>query len=123
VGLTLAGIVSLVFGVLVGDLADRLGARRVYLATLSCEALATATLVLVHRFAAFLVGAAIAQVGQQGSRSSRTALIALIGRTQQAVRLRAQLRSLTNVGLSAGALLAGGVGRRYPRRLRDDDSR
>jgi MFS family permease len=107
VGLTVAGLVPLLFGVLLGDLADRLGARQVYVATLMLEALATAALVFVHTFAAFLLVATLAAVGSQGSRSSRVALIALIGGTEERVRLRAQLRAITNVGISIGAALAG----------------
>lgn len=105
-GLAVAGLVALVFGVLFGDLADRLGARRVYVGTLVLESLATAALVLVHHFAAFLIVATLAAVGNQGSRSSRGALIALVAGAEEAVRLRAQLRALTNVGISVGALLA-----------------
>jgi hypothetical protein len=71
------------------------------------EAIATVVLVLTHRFGVLVAAVTLAEVGGQGSRSARGALIALIGGPDGAVRFRAQLRAITNVGISFGALLGG----------------
>lgn len=105
--LTIGGLLALLAGPVAGDLADRLGARQVTVAALVVEALATVLLVLAHGFGLLVVAVVLAEVGTQSSRSGRGALIALIGGPDGAVRFRAQLRALTNVGISVGALLGG----------------
>ncbi|MFI6361177.1 MFS transporter [Nocardia sp. NPDC050630] len=106
IGLTMAGVTGLGAGPVVGHLADRFGAREIYLVTLAAEALATGSLVLVHSFAVFVVVAAAVGVAEQGSRAVRGALIARIGGDTRA-RLRGYLRSVTNIGVALGAAGAG----------------
>ncbi|MEV5834903.1 MFS transporter [Nocardia sp. NPDC052112] len=105
-GLTIAGVTGLGAGPAMGHLADRFGAREVYLVTLSAEALATGSLALVHSFAAFVVVAAVVGSAEQGSRAVRGALIARVGGPERA-RLRGYLRSVTNIGVALGAAGAG----------------
>ncbi|WP_169811332.1 MFS transporter [Nocardia anaemiae] len=106
IGLTIAGVAGLGAGPVMGHLADRFGAREVYLITLTAEALATGSLVLVHAFAVFVVVAAAVGIAEQGSRAVRGALIARIGGDGRA-RLRGYLRSVTNIGVALGAAGAG----------------
>ncbi|MEV2218642.1 MFS transporter [Nocardia vinacea] len=106
IGLTIAGVTGLGAGPAVGHLADRFGAREVYLVTLTAEALATGSLALVHSFAAFVVVAAAVDIAEQGSRAVRGALIARVGGPERA-RLRGYLRSVTNIGVALGAAGAG----------------
>ncbi|WP_433631509.1 MFS transporter [Nocardia sp. CA-120079] len=106
IGLTIAGVTGLGAGPVVGHLADRFGAREIYLITLTAEALATGSLVLVHSFAMFVVVAAAVGIAEQSSRAVRGALIARIGGNERA-RLRGYLRSVTNIGVASGAAGAG----------------
>ena len=106
-GLTIAGIAGLAGGVLLGERADRLGARRVLLATLLLEAAGVGLLAATRSFPVFLVAALLAAMGHQGGRSSRGALVALIAGPEGRGRLLAQLRALTNIGISVGAVIAG----------------
>ncbi|WP_433525888.1 MFS transporter [Nocardia pseudovaccinii] len=105
-GLTIAGVTGLGAGPVVGHLADRFGAREIYLLTLTAEALATGSLVLVHGFAMFVVVAATVGIAEQSSRAVRGALIARVGGDGRA-RLRGYLRSVTNIGVALGAAGAG----------------
>jgi MFS family permease len=106
-GLTLAGALALGSGVVVGRWADRVGARRVLVATLLLEALATAGLAVTRSVPLFLVAATLAAVGAQGSTTARNALIAALAGPDGRVALRARLRSLTNLGITGGAMLGG----------------
>ncbi|WP_040700185.1 MFS transporter [Nocardia vinacea] len=106
IGLTIAGGTGLAAGPAIGHLADRVGAREVYLCTLIAEALATAGLALVHSFGLFVVVAAAIGIAEQSSRAVRGALIARIGGRDRA-RLRGYLRSVTNIGVALGAAGAG----------------
>ncbi len=106
IGLSIAGLLGLGAGPAVGHLADRIGARRIYLVTLTVEAVATGALVLVRDFAAFVVVAIMVSIAEQGSRAVRGALIAEIGGRARA-RLRGYLRSVTNIGVAVGAAGAG----------------
>ncbi len=105
-GLTTAGVIGLLAGVPLGRLADRYGPRQVYLVTVTAEGLSTAALALVHNFAAFLVVATLVGLAEQGSRAVRGALIAQVGGARR-TSFRAYLRSVTNIGLSAGTFAAG----------------
>ena len=108
-GLAAAGIVALASGVVIGDWADRYGARRVLMLSLLLEAAASAGLAATGGVALFLISATIAAIGRQGSVSAQNALIALIGGPDGRVALRARQRAVTNLGISGGALV-GGVG-------------
>jgi hypothetical protein len=106
-GLTLAGALALGWGVVVGRWSDRVGARRMLVGTLLLEALATAGLAFTRSVPLFLVAATLAAVGAQGSTTARSALIAALGGPGGRVALRARLRSLTNLGITVGAMLGG----------------
>lgn len=105
-GLTIAGLLGLGAGPVAGHLADRIGAREVYLITLTAEGLATGALALVHGFTAFVVIAVAVGIAEQGSRAARGALIARVGGRRRA-HLRGYLRSVTNIGVAVGV---GGAG-------------
>lgn len=106
-GLTLAGALALGSGILAGRWADRVGARQVLVGTLLLEAIATVGLAVTRSVPLFLVAATLAAVGAQGSTASRNALIAGLAGPRGRVALRARLRSLTNAGITAGALFGG----------------
>ncbi|WP_406352070.1 MFS transporter [Streptomyces sp. NBC_00658] len=105
-GLGIAGFVSLALGIGAGHLADRHGARGVYAATLVVRAGATACFVLADSFWPFVLAVCAATGAQAAGVAARSPLIRHYGgdRPQE---FRAYLRSVTNVGISLGALLAG----------------
>ncbi|MFE3269325.1 MFS transporter [Streptomyces sp. NPDC059215] len=107
-GLGIAGLLALTLGVAVGHLADRLGARGIYAATLVVQALATACFVLVDSFWPFVLAACAAAAAKAAGIAARSPLIRHYGgdRPQE---FRAYLRAVTNVGISLGAVLAGWV--------------
>ncbi|MEU0949684.1 MFS transporter [Streptomyces canus] len=107
-GLGIAGLVALALGVAVGHLADRYGARGVYVLTLAVQALATAGFVLIESFWPFVVVVCAAAGAKAAGIAARSPLIRHYGgdRPQE---FRAYLRAVTNVGISFGAVLAGWV--------------
>jgi hypothetical protein len=103
-GLTIGSLVGVGAGVLVGDLADRLGSREVIIAAMLLEAAASISLVLVHNLWTLIVVAAVAAIGRGGSGSARGAMIGVLAEAGKGPRLRAYLRAVTNVGLAIGML-------------------
>lgn len=105
-GLGIAGFVSLALGIGAGRLADSRGARGVYAVTLVVRAGATACFVLADSFWPFVLAVCAATGAQAAGVAARSPLIRRYGgdRPQE---FRAYLRSVTNVGISLGALLAG----------------
>ncbi|MFE6157446.1 MFS transporter [Streptomyces sp. NPDC056486] len=107
-GLGMTGVVALVLGVTVGHLADRHGARGVYAVTLTVQALATSCFVLADTFWLFVVAVCAAAGARTAGAAARSPLIRHYGgdRPQE---FRAYLRTVTNLGISLGAVLAGWV--------------
>lgn len=107
-GLGIAGLVSLAVGIAVGHLADRHGARGVYLATLVAQALATAAFLLVDDFWPFVIAVTMATGAKGAGIAARSPLIRYHGGDRPQA-FRAYLRAVTNIGISLGAVLAGWV--------------
>ena len=106
-GLTVTALVSLVVSTPAGYLADRYGPRGIqFTALLACGGL-TAALALVGSFRSFLAVSIAIAVAEAAFRGARGAVIAGAVPADQRVRTRAYLRATTNVGISAGAALAG----------------
>lgn len=105
-GLGIAGLLSLAVGIGVGHLADRQGARGVYVTTLLVQALATGAFVLADSFWPFVLAVSTATGAKAAGLAARAPLVRHHGgdRPQE---FRAYLRAVTNVGISLGALLAG----------------
>ncbi|MFJ9634469.1 MFS transporter [Streptomyces sp. NPDC101175] len=105
-GLAIAGFVSLAVGITVGHLADRHGARGVYVSTLVIQALATASFVLAESFWPFVLAVSAATGAKAAGLAARSPLIRRYGgdRPQE---FRGYLRAVSNVGISLGAMLAG----------------
>jgi MFS transporter len=105
-GLSVAGVISLLVGVVAGHLADRRGARGAYVVALSTGALATFGMLAVRGFWSFVVLVMVAVSAQAAGMVVRGPVINEIAgdRPQQ---LRAYVRATTNVGIAVGAALAG----------------
>ncbi|MFG2720085.1 MFS transporter [Streptomyces sp. NPDC048416] len=105
-GLGIAGLFSLLVGIAAGHLADRIGARGVYMAALGVQALATACFVLVDGFWPFVAVVAAALGAKGAGNAARSPLIRHYGGVRPQA-FRAYLRAVTNIGISLGAVLAG----------------
>ncbi|MFD7237194.1 MFS transporter [Streptomyces syringium] len=105
-GLAVAGLIGLAAAVPIGRIADRFGPRGTYAVTLLGQAAATASFALVHSLWAFMLVSTVAAVAQRGGNAARGAVIGNVGQGEERVRLRAVLKSVTNIGLSLGTALA-----------------
>ncbi len=105
-GLTVAGLVGLPAGLWLARVADRRGPRGAYLALTLTQAAAFVLLVFAASFPPFVVGATIAACANQGAQAIRSGIVRTKGGAD-AVRFRARLHAVMNVGISAGAAIAG----------------
>ncbi|KNB52250.1 MFS transporter [Streptomyces caatingaensis] len=107
-GLSVAAAVGLLAMVPIGRLADRFGGKPVYATLLLAQAALMCAYVTVTSFWAFLLVASLSAVADRGTSGTIGALVHAMDRQgTDRVLVRAYLRSTGNVGLSAGALLAG----------------
>ncbi|MGW6486185.1 MFS transporter [Streptomyces sp. NPDC055056] len=105
-GLGIAGLLALAAGIAAGHLADRRGARGVYVITLTIQAAATAAFVLADRFWPFVIAVCAATGAKGAGLAARSPLIRHHG-GERPQEFRAYLRSVSNIGISLGAVLAG----------------
>jgi len=108
-GLSLAGLAGFFSSVLMGKAADRYGARTVLAFALPAMALAYSLYLFVHTFATFVVVVTVLGALEWGSGPLFHTLIMDLVPADDRVAARAALRSIYNVGFSAGALLAAGL--------------
>lgn len=106
IGLSCAGAVTLASGIPAGHLADRHGPRGAYAVTLLLSSVAMAAFCLVNGFLSFLAVACVGSVAQAASTAARGPIIQRFG-GERPSEFRAYLRSVSNVGVSIGAVLAG----------------
>ncbi|BCJ30758.1 MFS transporter [Actinocatenispora sera] len=105
-GLTIAGACGVAAGIPLGQLADRLGAKRLLIGLYLAQAVGLSCYALVGSFPAFLVVACVVTALDSGGRSVKNAMLATALPAQSRVRSRAYLRAVTNVGIGAGSALA-----------------
>jgi MFS family permease len=106
---TLAGLVAVLSSMLMGMAADRVNSRTLSIVLFGISGISVAALCVltwVRSYALLLIILSISASASLGSRPVWGVFIAEIGGADR-VRLRAQLRSLSNVALAAGAALAG----------------
>lgn len=108
-GLTIAGGAGLAAAFGSGYLADRLGARRVLLATTLAQGAALGAYTMVRSVFAFVLVACVAVAAEAAQRTARTTLLARQFTGADRVEVRARLRVATNVFIGAGSLAAAGA--------------
>ena len=109
IGLVAAGIAGILAGVPAGHLADRVGAREVMIGLTLVSAVFMSCFALVQGFQGFVVVGCLYAFFDRGAGAVRQALIAAVVSGDSRVRTRAYLRSVTNVGIGLGSLVAGVV--------------
>jgi MFS transporter len=105
-GLSVAGFVGLAVGIPVGHLADRKGPRGIYALTMAGGAATMAGFAVTRSFWAFLLVSCIGTAAQAGGPAARGPLVRHHG-GKRPHEFRAYLRSVSNLGMFVGALLAG----------------
>lgn len=107
IALGIGGLVSLLFGVPSGMLADRFGAKRVLFAAHVLEGLALLPLIFVRDFwSLVLVNIFVGIFGTMGHNATSTA-ISRMGSGEDRVTIRAAQRAMANLGIALGTVVAG----------------
>ncbi|GAA3131392.1 MFS family permease [Kribbella aluminosa] len=102
-GLTVAGLFGLLASIPFGHLADRRGPRTLFVVLSLLLALLALLYLVIGTFWQFLAVASAVTVLDRGSNAVRFALIAGVTQGSERVQARAYLRSMTNIGVTAGA--------------------
>lgn len=101
------GVVSLLFSVPAGMIADRFGAKRVLFAAHIVEAFALLPLIFVRDFWSLLaVNIVVWMAGTLGHTATST-VISTMGTGEDRVSIRAAQRAMANLGIAMGTILAG----------------
>ena len=105
-GLTIAGLVGLVAGIPMGDLADRRGPREVVRVMSLVQCLTMLSYVFIHNFAGFVVVATVDMLAMSAAESAGGPLTRRVG-GEDAAAFRAVIRAVANLGISLGAVGCG----------------
>lgn len=106
IGLTIAGAVGVVSSLVFGHLADRFSARRMLLWLHVLQGAALMGYVVVHDLATLVIAASLVTLAQQGNGSVRSAVVGRAFLGEDRVRIRAAMRTVTNVGIGVGTAVA-----------------
>jgi MFS family permease len=106
VGMTLAGLVGLLGGMPIGDLADRRGPREIVRAVLLVQGIVTLCYVFVQGFFAFLVVVSLEVLCYSAYGAANGALVRRVG-GDDVVAYRSQNRAIASLGMSIGTLFCG----------------
>ncbi|MEU7583129.1 MFS transporter [Streptomyces sp. NPDC041068] len=107
IGVGIAAGVALALSTPTGHLADRVGARRVQIWSLVAMGPLSAALLLVSDYPSYLLVISVQAVAYSASRGARLAMIAGLVPPEKRVPVRAYMRTMSNVGATAGASVAG----------------
>ncbi len=106
-GLSVAGVLAFAASVPVGRLADRLGPRTLTIGVSLLQVVLLICALFVTDLAEFLPLICLLGIAEQAGTVARGALVAAVVPQSDRVRTTAYLRSVFNVGVTAGTLLAG----------------
>jgi MFS family permease len=107
-GMTVAAACGMVSSVLAGHAADRFGARNTAILLVTVQGVAVSCYGLVGGFVPFVIAVSVVISCHSSAEAARGALVAGVVGPDKRVATRALLHSVTNVGISLGAV-AGGV--------------
>lgn len=106
-GLTIAGVVTFVFAVPLGRLADRMGPKRMWALGALAEALLYLAWPWISGFAAFLVMMVLLMLVGGAGGAGRGAYTLDVFTGEERIRSMAFMRSALNIGFTLGALVGG----------------
>lgn len=107
--LSVSGILGLLSPVPLGRLADRIGPTKVYVALLAARGLGYAGFALVDSFWPYAILTCVLTALDRGCSPLQQVVVGLIEGGANQTRTMASIRSVRNIGLTAGFLLAGAV--------------
>jgi MFS family permease len=107
IGITVAGLVSFVFSVPVGKLADRVGPKRMWAFGAGSAAALYAVWPLVDGFATFIAMMVALQLVETAGWSGRGAYTIDVFPRDERVQSQAFMRAALNIGFTVGALISG----------------
>lgn len=107
--LSVAGVVGLLSPVPLGRLADRTGPTKVYVALLAARGVGYAGFALVDSFWPYAILTCVLTALDRGCSPLQQVVVGLIEGGGNQTRTMASIRSVRNIGLTAGFLLAGAV--------------
>ncbi|MEU4193641.1 MFS transporter [Kribbella sp. NPDC026611] len=105
--LTATTAVAVAGSIWLGHLSDRLGAREVFAAMFTMQAVATAGLVFVSNVPTYVVAVLGLAIADLGYRSSQGAVIHGVVPPEERLAVRAKFRVAANIGVAGGAGLGG----------------
>jgi MFS family permease len=106
-GLTVAALAAMTMILPVGRLADRCGPRGVLILVELLQGAATAGYLMVHGWWGFLAVSVVVAVTQQAAGPLIQALVGELAAAPRRARILAVHRTVINVGISVGSLVAG----------------
>lgn len=106
-GMTIAAACGTVTSVLAGHAADRFGARDTAILLVTVQGVAVSCYGLVGGFLPFVIAVSVVISCHSSAETARGALVAGIVEPEKRVATRALLHSITNVGISLGAVSGG----------------
>ncbi|MET3985337.1 MFS transporter [Streptomyces sp. PvR034] len=107
--LAVASVVGLLSPVPLGRLADRVGPAKVYVGLLAARGVGYAGFALVHDFWPYALLTCVLTALDRGCSPLQQVVVGLIEGGENQTRTMASIRSVRNIGLTAGFLLAGAV--------------
>ncbi|MDO9455494.1 MFS transporter [Nocardioides sp.] len=107
IGLTVAGVVSFFFAVPLGQLADRVGNKRMWAVGAFASAGLFALWPLIEGFAAYLAMMVVLEVVSTAGWSGRGAYTLDVFPREERVQSQAFMRAALNIGFTLGALIGG----------------
>ncbi|MFI5983607.1 MFS transporter [Streptomyces sp. NPDC051555] len=107
--LAVASVVGLLSPVPLGRLADRIGPATVYVGLLAARGVGYAGFALVHDFWPYALLTCVLTALDRGCSPLQQVVVGLIEGGENQTRTMASIRSVRNIGLTAGFLLAGAV--------------
>ena len=107
IALGVGGLVSLLFSVPAGIIADRFGAKRVLFLAHVIEGLALLPLMFVRDFWSLLVINLFVWLASTVGHNATSTVIATMGTGEDRVTIRAAQRAMANLGIAIGTVFAG----------------
>jgi hypothetical protein len=102
-GLAIAGVVGVVTGIPVGDLADRRGPREMVVATMCVQGITTFCYLFIQNFGTFVLVAVVDLLAMNANQAANGALLRRVG-GEGAAAFRSSTVAVANLGISIGAL-------------------